>query len=135
MIRPSVLLVLLAVASSVEAQSAYPTRLSEAIVQRAEVREALAFIDRHFDSQVAEWIRLTDDVLRYLGVELPRGREAIATGSTDANVGVLHGIPSVTAGRSRGGNGHTPQEWSDIESAKIGTKQIILLAAALAELP
>jgi hypothetical protein len=37
------------------------------------------------------------------------------------------------AGRARGGVQHTLQEWSDIESAKIGTKQIILLAAALAE--
>jgi tripeptide aminopeptidase len=75
------------------------------------------------------------DVLRYLGVELPRGREALATGSTDANVGVVRGIPAIAVGRSRGGDQHTLQEWSDIESAKIGTKQIILLAAALAQLP
>jgi acetylornithine deacetylase/succinyl-diaminopimelate desuccinylase-like protein len=74
------------------------------------------------------------DVLRYLGVELPQGREALATGSTDANVGVVQGIPSIAVGRARGGDQHTLQEWSDIESAKIGTKQIILLAAALAEL-
>jgi len=37
-------------------------------------------------------------------------------------------------GRAYGGNQHTLTEWSDIESAKIGTKQIILLTAALAEL-
>jgi len=67
-------------------------------------------------------------------VELPRGREALATGSTDANVGVVHGIPAIAVGRSRGGEGHTLQEWSDIDSAKIGTKQIILLAVALAGL-
>jgi acetylornithine deacetylase/succinyl-diaminopimelate desuccinylase-like protein len=74
------------------------------------------------------------DVLRYLGVELLRGREAVPSGSTDANVGVVRGIPSVSVGRSRGGDQHTLGEWADIESAKIGTKQIILLAAALAEL-
>jgi tripeptide aminopeptidase len=74
------------------------------------------------------------DVLRYLGVELPMGREALATGSTDANVGVVQGIPSIAVGRARGGDQHTLQEWSDIESAKIGTKQIILLASALGEL-
>ena len=51
-----------------------------------------------------------------------------------ANVGVVRGIPSIAVGRSRGGNGHTLQEWSDIESAKIGTKQIILLTGALAGL-
>lgn len=80
-------------------------------------------------------VQTSIDVLRYLGVELPQGREAVATGSTDANVGVVNGIPSIAVGRSHGGNQHTLQEWSDIESAKIGTKQIILLAAALAGLP
>lgn len=74
------------------------------------------------------------DVMRHLGVELPRGREAVPTGSTDANAGVVQGIPSVAIGRARGGDQHTLLEWSDIESAKIGTKQIILLTAALAEL-
>lgn len=73
------------------------------------------------------------DVLRYLGLELPAGREASPSGSTDANVGVVRGIPSVAVGRSRGGDQHTLSEWSDIQSAKIGTKQIVLLAAALAE--
>ena len=67
------------------------------------------------------------------GFELPRGREAVPTGSTDANAGVVQGIPSIAVGRARGGDQHTLQEWSDIETAKIGTKQIILLAAALAE--
>jgi tripeptide aminopeptidase len=80
-------------------------------------------------------VQTSIDVLRYLGFELPRGREALATGSTDANVGVVRGIPSIAVGRARGGDQHTLQEWSDIETAKIGTKQIILLAAALAELP
>lgn len=74
------------------------------------------------------------DVLRHLGVMLRPGREAVATGSTDANVGVVRGIPSIAVGRSRGGDQHTLQEWTDIETAKIGTKQIVLLAAALAEL-
>ena len=64
------------------------------------------------------------DTLRYLGVALPDGGDALPTGSTDANVGVLQGIPSISVGRSRGGDQHTLQEWTDIESAKIGTKQI-----------
>jgi acetylornithine deacetylase/succinyl-diaminopimelate desuccinylase-like protein len=74
------------------------------------------------------------DVLKHLGVALPAGREAIATGSTDANVGVVNGVPSIAVGRSRGGDQHTLQEWTDIESAKLGTKQIILLTTALAEI-
>jgi acetylornithine deacetylase/succinyl-diaminopimelate desuccinylase-like protein len=72
------------------------------------------------------------DVLRYLGVELP-GQGAVPSGSTDANVGVVRGIPSIAVGRALGGDGHTLQEWSDIDSARIGTKQIILLTAAMAE--
>jgi acetylornithine deacetylase/succinyl-diaminopimelate desuccinylase-like protein len=73
------------------------------------------------------------DVLQHLGAKLPPGREAVPTGSTDSNAGVVRGIPSVSVGRSRGGDQHTLQEWSDVQSARIGTKQIILLAIALAE--
>jgi len=72
------------------------------------------------------------DVLVHLGVALPAGAEAVPTGSTDANAGVVAKIPSVSVGRSRGGDQHTLQEWADIDSARIGTKQIILLAVALA---
>jgi len=73
------------------------------------------------------------DVIRHLGIPLIKGQEAIATGSTDANVGVVHGIPSVSVGRANTYDGHTLREWANIESAKLGTKQIILLAAALTE--
>jgi tripeptide aminopeptidase len=86
------------------------------------------------DRRAHPLVQTAIDVLRYLGVELPKGREAVASGSKDANVGVVQGIPSIAVGRARGGDQHTLQEWSDIESAKIGTKQIILLASALAEL-
>ncbi len=74
------------------------------------------------------------DILRYLGHDYSNRPAARASGSTDANAGVMNGIPSVSVGRAYGGMQHTLSEWSDIESAKIGTKQIILLAAALAEL-
>ena len=73
------------------------------------------------------------DVLKYLGFQFDRGIETSANGSTDANVGVVNGIPSIAAGRARGNGAHTLGEWADIESARIGTKQIILLAASLAE--
>lgn len=74
------------------------------------------------------------DVLTYLGVKLPPGREAVPTGSTDANAAVVRRIPAISIGRARGGNQHTLTEWADADSAKTGTKQIVLLAAALAEL-
>jgi acetylornithine deacetylase/succinyl-diaminopimelate desuccinylase-like protein len=74
------------------------------------------------------------DVLEYLGVKLPPGREAEPTGSTDANAAVVRRIPAISIGRARGGNQHTLSEWADVDSAKIGAKQIVLLAAALAEI-
>jgi hypothetical protein len=49
-------------------------------------------------------------------------------------VGVVRGIPSISVGRSRGGDQHTLSEWADVPSANIGTKQIILLTATMAEL-
>jgi di/tripeptidase len=73
------------------------------------------------------------EVLKYLGTKLPAGGEALPTGSTDANAGVVRGIPSISIGRARGGDQHTLQEWSDVQSARVGTKQIILLAVSLAE--
>ncbi len=73
------------------------------------------------------------DVLRYLKFDLPKGHEAEPDGSTDANAGVVNGIPSISTGRCIGEGQHTLGEWADIESARIGAKQIVLLAAALTE--
>ena len=56
------------------------------------------------------------------------------SGSTDANVGVVRGIPSVAIGRSRGGNQHSLSEWADVASEKLGAKQILLVLISLAEL-
>jgi acetylornithine deacetylase/succinyl-diaminopimelate desuccinylase-like protein len=75
-------------------------------------------------------VRTAADVLRHLGVEA----RVLPTGSTDANVGVRRGLPSISLGRSRGGDQHTLTEWSDIASARSGTRQVLLLAAAVAGL-
>ena len=67
-----VLLVAAAVMSVVAAgvaQSAYPTTFSAALAGRADVRAAMAYVDRNFDQQVAEWIRLTE-------IPAPSGQEA-----------------------------------------------------------
>jgi acetylornithine deacetylase/succinyl-diaminopimelate desuccinylase-like protein len=89
--------------------------------------------DQLADRRAHPLVQTAVDVLRFLGADLPAGREALPTGSTDANAGVVRGIPSVSVGRSVGGDAHTLQEWSEIDSARIGTKQIILLSVALAE--
>jgi acetylornithine deacetylase/succinyl-diaminopimelate desuccinylase-like protein len=71
------------------------------------------------------------DILRFLEVPLQPGREALPTGSTDANAGVVRGIPSISVGRSFGGDQHTLQEWADVRSARTGTRLLVLLAATM----
>jgi acetylornithine deacetylase/succinyl-diaminopimelate desuccinylase-like protein len=71
-------------------------------------------------------------ILAYLGEKLLPDGQPVATGSTDANVGVVHGVPSVAIGRSHGGNQHSLTEWADIKSAKTGTKELLLMAVSLA---
>jgi acetylornithine deacetylase/succinyl-diaminopimelate desuccinylase-like protein len=78
-------------------------------------------------------VRTPIDVLNYLNVKILPDGEPVPTGSTDANVGVTRGIPSVAIGRARGGNQHSLSEWVDVESARLGTKQIVLVAIALAQ--
>ena len=57
---------------------------------------------------------------------------AAATGSTDGNVGVEMGIPTIALGRTFGRDQHTLEEAAEIEGTSVGTKQIVLLAACLA---
>jgi tripeptide aminopeptidase len=57
---------------------------------------------------------------------------AIPSGSTDANMGVVRGIPSISIGRSFGGDQHTLREWSDIDSALPATKIAMTIALAMA---
>ncbi len=73
------------------------------------------------------------DVLRHLGWSFS-GPPALPTGSTDANVGVVRGLPAISVGRGRGGDQHTLREWADIPTARVATEQLVLLAAALAGL-
>lgn len=75
------------------------------------------------------------DIQRHLGVRvgMPGATEALATGSTDANVGVVMGIPSISIGRSYGGNNHTLTEWAHWPSALEGTKLAFLLATTFGD--
>jgi tripeptide aminopeptidase len=57
---------------------------------------------------------------------------ALATGSTDGNIGVAAGIPTIAIGRTFGRDQHTLAERAEIEGTAVGTKQIVLLAACLA---
>jgi acetylornithine deacetylase/succinyl-diaminopimelate desuccinylase-like protein len=70
------------------------------------------------------------DIQRWLGVQTG-GRDALATGSTDGNEGVIRGIPSIAIGRSYGGNQHTLSEWAHWPSAILGAKLTLLLAVTM----
>ncbi|MBI4538371.1 MAG: M20/M25/M40 family metallo-hydrolase [Gemmatimonadetes bacterium] len=70
------------------------------------------------------------DVYAFLGIEAP----ARATGSTDANAGVVRGIPAIAIGRAHGGDQHTLSEWADGPSALPATKAVLLIAVASAGL-
>jgi acetylornithine deacetylase/succinyl-diaminopimelate desuccinylase-like protein len=70
------------------------------------------------------------DAHAFVGIE----SRANPTGSTDSNAGVVRGIPSISIGRSNGGDQHTLSEWSDIDSALPATKIALLIAVAMAGL-
>jgi acetylornithine deacetylase/succinyl-diaminopimelate desuccinylase-like protein len=70
------------------------------------------------------------DIHEYLGIPAP----AVASGSTDSNAAVVRGIPSISVGRSRGGDQHTLSEWADADSALPATKMVLLLALSMARL-
>ncbi len=53
------------------------------------------------------------------------------TGSTDANLLLSRGLPTVTIGLTRGDNAHRLDEYIEVEPLRVGLQQIILLALAL----
>jgi acetylornithine deacetylase/succinyl-diaminopimelate desuccinylase-like protein len=75
-------------------------------------------------------VRTPVEVLKYLDMTAI----TTPTGSTDANVGVVHNVPSVSIGRAKGGNQHSLSEWADEASAKFGAQSLLLIVIALAEL-
>ncbi len=81
--------------------------------------------------------RLTHPLLvtaRSVYGHLELGNRLHPSGSTDSNAGVTRGIPSISVGRSLGGDQHTLSEWSDVPSALPATRAVLLLAVALAGL-
>ncbi len=75
------------------------------------------------------------DIQAQLGIVVgaPGAPEALATGSTDANMGVVRRIPSIAIGRSYGGNQHTLSEWAHAPSALPATKLLTLLAVTFGD--
>jgi acetylornithine deacetylase/succinyl-diaminopimelate desuccinylase-like protein len=74
------------------------------------------------------------DIHRFLGIDIGApGDETRVAGSTDANMGVVRKIPSISVGRSFGGNQHTLSEWAHWPSALAASKMVLLLALSMTD--
>lgn len=82
------------------------------------------------DRRAHPLVQTAVDIQKWLGVDT-NGRDALATGSTDSNAAVLRGIPSISIGRSYGGDQHTLREWAHWPSAILGAKLTLLLALTM----
>jgi acetylornithine deacetylase/succinyl-diaminopimelate desuccinylase-like protein len=75
------------------------------------------------------------DINRALGISvgMPGAREAVPTGATDANVGVVRKIPSIAIGGSRASGAHQLTEYALASTALPSTKLLYLLTATFAD--
>ncbi len=97
---------------------------------RSEVLSAspAARIPGHRDSAL---VRTAEAVHLLMGFMNPPITE---TGSNNSSAALLEGIPSISTGAGQCGDAHALTEWCDIESFYAGTKKVILLELALAQL-
>jgi len=74
------------------------------------------------------------DINRFLGMSagMPGAQEAVATGATDANPGVVRKIPAIAIGGSRANGAHQLSEWALASTALPSTKLLYLLTATVA---
>jgi acetylornithine deacetylase/succinyl-diaminopimelate desuccinylase-like protein len=112
------------VARAAEAENVQWTR---DIVQR---NKAGGTADMLRDRRAHPLVQTAVDIHEYLGISSP----AVPSGSTDSNAAVVRGIPSISVGRSRGGDQHTLSEWSEVDSALPATKMVLLLALSMAKM-
>lgn len=75
------------------------------------------------------------DINRFLGISagMPGAQEAVPTGATDANPGVVRKIPSIAIGGSRSSGGHQLTEYALWPTALPSTKLLYLLTATFAD--
>lgn len=75
------------------------------------------------------------DINRALGISagMPGATEAVATGATDANPGVVRKIPSIAIGGSKATGAHQLTEFAMASSALPSTKLLYLLTATFAD--
>jgi acetylornithine deacetylase/succinyl-diaminopimelate desuccinylase-like protein len=75
------------------------------------------------------------DINRALGISsgMPGAAEAVATGATDANPGVVRKIPSIAIGGSKASGAHQLTEYALASTALPSTKLLYLLTATFAD--
>lgn len=75
------------------------------------------------------------DINRALGISagMPGAQEAVATGATDANPGVVRKIPSIAIGGSKASGAHQLTEYALASTALPSTKLLYLLTATFAD--
>jgi tripeptide aminopeptidase len=75
------------------------------------------------------------DINRALGMSagMPGAQEAVATGATDANPGVVRKIPSIAIGGSKASGAHQLSEYALASTALPSTKLLYLLTATFAD--
>lgn len=75
------------------------------------------------------------DINRYLGISagMPGAQEAVPTGATDANPGVVRKIPSIAIGGSQASGAHQLTEFALAPTALPSTKLLYLLTATFAD--
>ncbi len=87
-----------------------------------------ARIPGHRDSAL---VRTAEAVHLAMGFTNPPISE---TGSNNSSAALREGIPSISTGAGQCGDAHALTEWCDIESFYAGTKKVILLELALAQI-
>src|SRR5262249_24462774 len=85
------------------AAAAQKVTFSREYIQRSEAGGRPEQLDDRLSSPVVQTVISVLNYLHVRGVPLP-------TGSTDANVAVVRGVPAVAVGRAKGGNQHSLSE-------------------------
>jgi len=108
-----------------QAAAAHRVEWSKEPVQR---NRAGGTADQLADRRAHPLVQTALDAHAFLGI----ASRAVPSGSTDANLGVVAGIPSISIGRATGGDQHTLAEWADRDSALPATKIGLLIGLAMA---
>lgn len=137
-----------------DAINAIASRAELWLDMRSEDKDALAKLERqvhaHIDAVKSSDVRITTELVGdrppgFIDPSHPLVQGAVAalkcqgvrasleTGSTDGNVPLSFGVPTVTIGITRGGNAHRLDEYIDTEPVAAGMRQLIVLALAAAE--